>query len=490
MTIHIRIGEQWNGPARLLSVACIVAALIFGMTASSAQASSARPDRSFGKNGRVIGHELPLVDMANLPDGRTVVATETTLYAYRSNGRPDHRFGKSGAVTPFAPEGRRVGIAGIAIDGHDRILVAGGAEHIASTANAGDATSYAAVERYLPSGKLDPQFGNGGAVITDFGFPAPTRPANIPDYAQVSLPVDVDTRGIAVDSRERIVVTGTRATTYHPAGKSTPILAPAPEAFVARLTPGGNQDPAFDRTGTLSMPGLISIGKPAIDLNDGVFFVTSQDGAEFEEPPLAQVIGHLTAGGTPDPNFANAGWRSLPVDTRFGSEFNSSITLDPQGRLLLSGLAHLGGGDGRLRATGSRVGSRIERFRANGSLDRTFGHGGVTTITSQAGQVSLNGLAVTDAGRILAAGALRSESTSGKSEPTWRLLVVGLTRNGGFDRSFGRSGAITTSFGAKAAPEGQAVLVDANGRAVVGGTANYGPRPPARFFLARYLLAR
>ncbi len=486
MAIRWNIDSHQGRLGRLAFAGCAAAVLFVSVASSPAQASSGRLDRSFGKNGRVIGRELPLVGMASLPDGRTVVATETALYAYRSNGRPDRRFGAGGAVTPFAPEGRRVSIAGIAIDGRGRILIAGGAEHTPDSAGANDATSYAAVERYLPNGKPDPKFGSDGAFITDFGFPLPARPPQIPDYAKVSLPVDVTATGIAVDSRERVVVTGTHAATYEAVGKATPALIPVPEAFVARLTARGNQDIAFDGTGTSSLPGLIAVGEPALDRDSGVFFVASSDQVDPEGAPLAQVIGHLTASGTPDPNFANRGWRSLPVDTRFGSEFNSSITLDPQGRLLLSGQAHLGGGP--LRAANPRVGSSIERFKANGSLDRAFGHDGVTTIASQAGQVSLYGLTVTNAGRILATGTLRSESRSGKGERTWRLLLAGLTRKGGLDRSFGRGGAVTTSFGAKAASEGQAVLVDTAGRAVVGGTISYGLEPQTRFVLARYLL--
>jgi uncharacterized delta-60 repeat protein len=477
----------------VLIVLVVVLATALGTAVAVPSAALAHPgalDRSFGKSGRVIGQEAPLIDMANLPNGDIVVAGESRLHAYQPNGRSDRSFGIRGTVTPFAPEGRQVSIEGIAIDGHGRIVIAGGAEHTPGIASAGDATSYAAVERYLPNGKLDSTFGGGGAVITDFGFPLPARPPKIPDYAKVSLPVDVNATGIAVDSRERVVVTGRHAATYYAVGKAgSAALVPAPEAFVARLTASGNQDPAFNGTGTLSMPGLISLGRPALGPDGSVFFIATQDETEFEEQPLAQFIGHLTAGGTPDPNFANGGWRSLPVDTRFGSEFDSSITLDPQGRLLLFGQEHLGARDGRLQPAKPRLGPSIERFGANGSLDRTFGHNGITTLTSPKGKLSLGGLAVTDPGRILVAARHLSEPTA-TGERSSRLVLLRLTRDGRLDRGFGSAGGVTTSFGRKAASEGQSVLVDTGGRAVVGGTASYGSRLPPRFVLVRYLLDR
>jgi hypothetical protein len=236
------------------------------------------------------------IDKVKLHNGDIVVAGESALHAYLPNGKRDRRFGDSGTAKPFAPTGRRVAIEGIAVDRKGRIVLVGDAGHTPSTANAGDATSYAAVERFLSNGRLDPKFGSNGAVITDFGLPLPARPANIPDYAQISLPVEVLASGVAVDSRGRIVVTGTRAATY--LATKTGDLAPVREAFVARLTSRGNQDPAFNVTGTVTLPGLTSISKPRLDRRNGVYFTATKEApSEFSEGPLPVVVGHLTARG-------------------------------------------------------------------------------------------------------------------------------------------------------------------------------------------------
>lgn len=445
-----------------------MAALLIGTVAPTSQAKAGRLDRSFGQNGRVIGQQLPPVGMAELADGRTVVATETTLYAYLPNGNLDRHFGEKGALTPYAPADRVVIVKGIAVDERGRIVVAGAAHRQSPIGNADEPTSYAAIERYLPSGELDTGFDSDGAIITDFAFPPPARPARIPDYAKVLLPINVEATGVAVDSRGRIAITGTRAATY--AGTKLSTFVPVPEAFVARLGAGGNQDSSFNGTGTLRLPGILSLGRPAPNQDGGVYFMAyPAPASEYSESP-PPVIGCLDNNGAPDPRFGRRGWRSPPANTRFSSDFDSEITLDPQGRLLIFG---------------QERGPRVWRLGPSGSMDRSFGHKGAAILTRLDGEVQLGGLTATRTGGILVAGTLSSESTPGRRSS--RLLLARLTRKGRLEKRFGRGGMVTTKFHAKSGPEGEAVLID-RGRALVGGTAGYGDRDLSHFVLARYLL--
>lgn len=175
--------------------------------------STSRRDGGDRHGRMVVGSNAAFVDMASLPDGRLVVATERELLAFLPGGHPDLGFGNAGAVEPLSPEGGKMLIEDIAVDGQGRIVVVGRAEHFGATTNVGS-TSYAMIERYLPDGKLDDAFGSNGIVFSDLGLPPPTRPAGVPDYAQVSLAVEVGVVGVAVDSHERPVLTGTRAATY------------------------------------------------------------------------------------------------------------------------------------------------------------------------------------------------------------------------------------------------------------------------------------
>jgi uncharacterized delta-60 repeat protein len=87
------------------------------------------------------------------------------LARYRPDGQLDPTFGSGGKVvtdfgTPAHKSGRGAeprGAAALAIQGDDKIVVAGGTG------------SDFALARYRPDGQLDPTFGSGGKVVTDVG---------------------------------------------------------------------------------------------------------------------------------------------------------------------------------------------------------------------------------------------------------------------------------------------------------------------------------
>ncbi len=444
--------------------------LLLAVLATMPASASAAPgdlDRGFGEDGRVIGHRWTLVDMTTLADGRTVVATESALFAYRGNGRPDRSFGNNGAVEPLSPEGGKLTIEDIAVDGHGRILAVGSAAHPVApapgTVPVGNGT-YAAIVRYLPDGELDGGFGSNGIVFTDLGLPPPARPPKIPDYAQITSAVEVRALGVAVDSGERIVLTGTRAATHTAAKYAT--FVPFPEAFVARLSEDGGRDSSFGENGARPLGGLRSIGRPAIDRRAGVYFAATQHPtSEFAERP--KVIGHLTVSGAVDRTFGKGGWRALANDT---SETDLDVTLDRGGRLLIYG-------------QGSSAG--IARFKPNGSLDRGFGRGGTATVVHPKGEVIVGGLAATGSGGVLVAGSLVIEPTSARGGFKRKLLLARLTERGKLARRSGNRGTVVTRFGAESQVEGRVVLADGRGHALVGGVLD-----SSRFVLARYLLGR
>ena len=108
-------------------------------------------------------------DVAVQSDGKLVIAGSASfsgsgrnfvLLRLLPNGNLDSTFGTSGqVVTDFA--GALDFVAAVAIQGDGKI-VAGG------LAQTGAEYDFAVV-RYLPNGSLDPTFGTGGKVTTDFG---------------------------------------------------------------------------------------------------------------------------------------------------------------------------------------------------------------------------------------------------------------------------------------------------------------------------------
>jgi uncharacterized delta-60 repeat protein len=135
-------------------------------------------DTSFSSDGKVHTHFRGVVHdgvsaVVLQPDGKIIVAGNSNdlvvgqqviaLARFRSNGSLDSTFGHNGTVTTsFGPTGPAVALA-LTLQPDDKIVVAG----LATDDNSGNYVF--ALARYLPTGALDPAFGDQGKVITAFG---------------------------------------------------------------------------------------------------------------------------------------------------------------------------------------------------------------------------------------------------------------------------------------------------------------------------------
>jgi uncharacterized delta-60 repeat protein len=127
-------------------------------------------DRSFGKRGKIttglLGGENGIADLALQPDGKIVaggwaspasaLVYRFALARYRADGTLDPSFGSGGTVTTKLGNGSSNG-ATLALQPDGKILAGGSAR------------GNFAVVRYRPDGTVDPSFGTGGGVFTDFG---------------------------------------------------------------------------------------------------------------------------------------------------------------------------------------------------------------------------------------------------------------------------------------------------------------------------------
>jgi uncharacterized delta-60 repeat protein len=119
-----------------------------------------RLDPSFGRGGRVVTDHGIAEAVAIQRDGKIVTAgfgfPGLGLARYTPDGKLDPSFGNAGktVVSDFGSGGYATAVA-IQADG--RIVAAGGVS--------GDF----ALARYTADGRLDPSFGDGGKVVTDFG---------------------------------------------------------------------------------------------------------------------------------------------------------------------------------------------------------------------------------------------------------------------------------------------------------------------------------
>jgi uncharacterized delta-60 repeat protein len=130
-------------------------------------------DTTFGSNGKVTtDFGTPYdsgSDVALQADDKIVVAgiaaSDFAVARYLSNGTLDTTFSGDGKVTTDFRDESSDAAHAIAVQPDGRIVVAGGANVDFDSPNSSARTF--AVARYLPDGRLDTAFGNGGKVTTD-----------------------------------------------------------------------------------------------------------------------------------------------------------------------------------------------------------------------------------------------------------------------------------------------------------------------------------
>lgn len=290
---------------------------------------------------------------------------------------------------------------------------------------------------------------------------------------------------------------------------------------LVRLTAAGNADPAFGSEGRRV---IASAPWPLADL-DIRFVARQRDGmylfggwGDTAPQQRSAIVLRVDADGTPDPAFGDAGWASLPVP--WPSQFKS-IALDADARIVLAGwdgdlsnTAHVpllarflpdgspdasfGLGTGYVRLVNvpsappqggwisnalaaDRDGSLllsltvdedldamdagIVRVRADGTLDTSFGIGGLRPLDLENG-TRIDALAVRGDGRVLATGMI--QPTGGGTD----VLVARLRANGSLDPGFDGNGVVRFAVGTGA--DVASAIGFSSGKPVIAGYAERG----------------
>ncbi len=341
---------------------------------------------------------------------------------------------------------------------------------------------------YAAAGDLDPSFGAGGQVETNFGHVV------IPSAALLQPDGNI------------VVAAGFNA---------TPIAAEA--MALVRYLADGSLDPSFGNGGVsefAAFTDFVNIPNALALQSDGKILVAGETRNamggidEF-------VVARFNPDGTVDSSFGNAG----VVATSFGPIRSSAdaILLQPDGQILVSGILVLGGARTPTRTV-------LARYNPDGSLDTSFGASGTVVVIAIG---DANQLALDSNGRILtinavivgnqrviqfnpdgsvnspiAVGTIVATSNGSGIQADTNFVVVGsqatIGRRGDFevvvdrvtpndtpDPSFNRA---MFDFGAESdtVDEGRAVAIQSNGQIIVGGDSNSGiTRFGSTFGLAR-----
>ncbi|WP_048441016.1 hypothetical protein [Caenimonas sp. SL110] len=291
--------------------------------------------------------------------------------------------------------------------------------------------------RYNADGSLDETFGTGGFRTTALS------------------PLWESCRAIALQDDGKLLVTGIISS------------GATEDIFVARLNANGSLDTSFGDGGTTQVAFSTRLDRAAslIIQSDGKIVVagqtrlTSGDSGDF-------AIVRLHANGSLDTSFSLDGKASVSF-TPSGSDAAVSLAQQADGKIVAVG------------ATGSSSDVAVARFNVDGSLDASFGSGGLFTYPNAGGDRAQS-VIVTPDQKILVAGYLSTPATP----QGWEIGLVRLNSNGSLDTSFSGDGVVTTRLAAGGGA--YTVKMQQDGKIVVGGYA----ATPDNFVLWDFVLVR
>jgi uncharacterized delta-60 repeat protein len=284
--------------------------------------------------------------------------------------------------------------------------------------------------RYLPNGRLDPQFGSGGKVITDMG----TKDE---------------------DLLSRVFVL--------PDGKILAVGACSDKIGLARYLPNGALDSSFGAGGKVFIP----LGRyranpdfPALLQPDGkVLVATATAGNPVGlynptlVPPTATVF-RLNTDGTLDEAFGAQGRVELYDASATSLTGINDMVLLPNGDIVIVGV----------RPSGA---TSLVRILPSGAFDFTFGQNGTCALDIPAPTA----MALQADGKFL---ILRpSEIHNGYYGPeVLNFEVTRVSADGVIDPTFGNAGSVSTDFDLRC-DYARAIAIEGDGRFIVAGDAYF-----------------
>ncbi len=383
-------------------------------------------DPSFGTGGKVdtgISFSFTYANaFAVQGDGKIIAAGyfnngsygDFALVRFNADGTFDSGFGTGGKVTTDFGDSAEVNSVAVQSDGK---IVAAGYARVGSSAAV-------ALARYNADGTLDTGFGSSGKLTNDVG--------SLTDKAY----------SVLVQSDGKVVVVG-----Y--SGFSEAFGGGTGDVIVVRYAADGTLDSGYG-SGGKATSGTTSLDGPPFGAlqSDGKIVVVRTGGF---------TVARLNTDGTPDTGFGSGG-----VVTNSSGGIPTCMALQSDGKILAAGVPS------------GQSDFALARFNTDGTIDSSFGSGGIV-ITDFAGNEDVpNSIAVQGDGKIVAVGSSYDSSSNAY------VALARYTADGSLDSSFGSGGKVSTNLGASDA-YGRAVAMQSDGRIVAGVQIDFTSSSVARF---------
>lgn len=424
-----------------------MATLVLGASGVARAAAPGTLDPSFAGGVVTLGSGTQLFGVAVQGDGSVLAAGQsggsTLLERLTAAGRLDPSFGTGGQVSGPGGTGRAV-----ALQSDGKIVVAGGGPGMF-------------VERLNTDGARDTGFGAGGVAVA-----APLGGSGVAN-------------AVAVQPDGKIVVAGSVVPSVQSRGT---LIA------IARFNANGSLDSSFGSGGAEVLDfGLpFAAAQGVVIQSDGkiVFAGVEQGSTSFAF--FNGLVGRLNSNGSLDGSFAGSGVFTYHQPGGGYTSLNA-VALQNDGKIVAAG-ADAGGPN-----------AVFLRLNSGGTLDSSFGAGGVATLSSgtfTSTPVGANGVGIAGGGRVVGAGAVQLNGTDFRAG-LWATSAAGAP-----EPSFGTGGIVEQQSGVEAcalaiAPDGSLLAVgdsvgfnrpQATDPCTVNGTSSafvaryigYGPAPVAQ----------
>jgi len=297
-------------------------------------------------------------------------------------------------------------------------------------------------------GALDPSFGRGGRVATDFDHGA--------DLAQA----------VALQKDGKLVVVGQTYTNNDFSGE---------DFALARYHPDGTLDASFGVGGrvTTDFPGLAAVPSAVVIQPDGKILVA---GGAF---PLFTFLGDFkivryNPDGSLDAGFGAGGI----VTTSFPGQgsYAFALALQPDGKIVAAGTDFVDFSS----EDSSDTDFALARYNPDGSPDAGFGAGGQVTTDFDGFNDDALAVLVQPDGRIVAVGSAKNPLDF------YDFALARYQPDGRIDTSFGTRGKVRTDFGDQGFDRAESAVLQPDGRIVAAGFAIALQGAPENFAVARY----
>lgn len=328
-------------------------------------------DNSFGTAG--IDSTMSLSFFRSIiiqTDGKIIAAGKGgngfAVARYNTNGILDNTFGTGGKVTTTMAGNDYVNAIALQTDG--KIVAVGGAN------------GYFGIARYTSDGALDTTFGTGGKIILYIG-----------GYSG-------EAKSLAIQADGKIIVAGNANS----------------KIVVTRYDVNGVVDNTFGTAGVVftNVTSYTDEGNAVVIQPDGKIVVA---GDSYNGSKRSFTIVRYTANGILDNAFGTNG-----IDTTYYGDaaFANAIMLQPDGKIVIAGKSNYSG-----------WGFTLVRYTTNGSLDNTFGTGGIV-FTYSGATSGANGVVMQSDGKIVVAGDYQGSFNHQVEVARYYSGVVGIEESG------------------------------------------------------------